>query len=78
MKKNLPMLLAAFLLLCFSETGFASLAVNSAGSAGTKRAEWVPNEIIVKFKEELSQEHISQVNRRHGTAVLYTSPFRRI
>jgi serine protease len=80
-KKNLPTLLAAFLLLCFSETGFANLAVNSAGSADTKRPEWVPNEIIVKFRKHLSQDQISRVNQRHGTAVLSTNPsagFKRI
>ena len=31
-KKNLPALLAAFLLLCFAETGFANLPINSMGS----------------------------------------------
>ncbi len=74
-KKNFPTLLAAFLLLCFAEIGFANFAINSAGSADTKRPKWVPNEIIVKFKNGVSKNHISQVNRRHGTSVLYTSPF---
>lgn len=74
-KKNLPALLAAFLLLCFSETGFAGFAINSAGLSDTKRPKWVPNEIIVKFRKHLSEDHINQVNRRHGTSVLYTSPF---
>jgi serine protease len=74
-KKNLPTLLAGFLLLCFSETGFANLAIRQAGSADTKRPEWVPNEIIVKFRKNLSQDRISQINRRHGTVVLSTSPF---
>jgi serine protease len=79
--KNLPTLLAAFLLLCFFETGFAGFAINSAGSTDTKRPEWVPNEIIVKFRKNLSEDHISKVNRRHGTTVLSTNPsagFKRI
>lgn len=74
-KKNLPALLAAFLLLCFAETGFANLPINSMGSADAERPRCVPNEIIVKFKEHLSKDHISQINRRHGTSALYTSPF---
>jgi thermitase len=72
-KKNLPTILAGFLLLCLSETGFAGFAVKSAGSADAKRPEWVPNEIIVKFKNGVSKNHISQVNRRHGTTVLSTN-----
>ena len=74
-KKNFPTLLACFLLLYLSETGFAGFAVNSTGSADTKRPEWVPNEIIVKFKNGVSKNHISQLNRRHGTSVLSTNPF---
>jgi serine protease len=71
--KNLSTLLAGFLLLCFSETGFANFAVNSAGLGNTNRPQWVPNEIIVKFRKNLSEDHISQVNRRHGTTVLSTN-----
>ena len=74
-KKNFPRLLAAFLLLCFAEVGFAGSAIHEAGFRTNRRPKWVPNEIIVKFKKGLSQDHISRVNRRHGTSVLYTSPF---
>ena len=72
-KKNLPTLLAGFLLLYFAEIGFASLAIGPAGRGTTKRPEWVPNEIIVKFKKRLSKERISLTNSRHGTTVLSTS-----
>jgi serine protease len=74
-KKNLPTLLAAFLLLCFAETGFAGLAISADRFSDAKRPKWVPNEIIVKFKNGVSKKHIDQVNRRHGTLVLSTSPF---
>jgi len=75
MKKNLSTLLAAFLLLCLAETGFAGPAINAAKLSGTKGPKWVPNEIIVKFKKHLSKDHISRINRRHGTSVSYSSPF---
>jgi len=80
-KKNLPMLLAGFLLLCFSETGFAGFAISSDRLSDAERPKWVPNEIIVKFKKGLSEYHVNQTNRRRGTYVLYTSPragFKRI
>ncbi|NIP32730.1 MAG: S8 family serine peptidase [Phycisphaerae bacterium] len=73
--KNLPALLAAFLLLCLSGTGFAAFAVKSAESTNAHRPQWVPNEIIVKFRNGVSKNHIDLVNRRHGTHVLSTSPF---
>ena len=66
MRKNLPILLTAFLLLH---------SVGAAGFGTTSRPEWVPNEIVVKFKDGLSEDRISRINRRHGTSVLYTSPF---
>jgi len=74
-KKTFPALLAGFLLLCFSETGFAGFAIRPARLRDAGRPKWVPNEIIVKFKKGLSEDHINQTNRRHGTSVLYTSPF---
>jgi len=72
--KNLPALLIAYLLLCLSGTRFSAFAVNSAGPVNTNRPQWVPNEIIVKFKNGVSKNHIDKVNRRHGTVVLYTNP----
>ncbi len=74
-KKNLPTLLTAFLLLCLAETGFAGHAINAARLSDSSGPKWVPNEIIVKFRKHLSQDHISQINRRHGTSILYSSPF---
>ena len=75
MKKNLTTLLAVFLLLYFAETGFAGLAVLPARIRATGRPKWVPNEIVVKFKNGLPKNRIDRINQRHGTSVLYTSPF---
>ena len=74
-KKNLPTLLAGFLLLCFTEIGFAGSAFGPAGLGTASGPKWVPNEIIVKFKKHLSEDRINRINRGHGTLVLYTSPF---
>ena len=37
--------------------------------------KYVPGEIIVKFKPGVRDEVISELNRKLGTSVLYTSPF---
>ena len=74
-RKNLSALLAAFWLLYFAEIGFGGLSIGPVRSGKARRPKWVPNEIIVKFKKGLSEDHINQTNRRHGTSVLYTSPF---
>lgn len=73
--KNLPTLLTAILLLYLAETGFAGPAIGRTGLENAARPKWVPNEIIVKFKKHLPKDHINEINRRHSTSVLYTSPF---
>jgi serine protease len=74
-KKNLPTLLSLFLLLCLAEIGFAGPAIDSARLSDSRGPKWVPNEIIVKFKNDISKNHIDQINRRHGTSIIYSSPF---
>ncbi len=37
--------------------------------------EYDPGEIIVKFKSGVSDEVISKINSRHGTSVIYASPY---
>ncbi|MCJ7694350.1 MAG: S8 family serine peptidase [Anaerolineaceae bacterium] len=37
--------------------------------------EYVPGEIIVKFKSGVSKEKISNINSKHGNSVIYTSPY---
>lgn len=63
------------MLLCFAETGFAGLAVRPVRLRAAGRPRWVQNEIVVKFKEGLPENRIDRINQRHGTSVLYTSPF---
>jgi len=69
-KKRLPTLLAVLLLL-----QFADITGGAAKLRTTGRVKWVPNEIIVKFKDDLPEDYIKHINRQHTTAVLYTSPF---
>jgi len=75
MKKNPSTLWAAFLLLYFAEIGFTGLAVRPVRLRAPERPRWVPNEIVVKFKKGVPENRIELINQRHGTSVLYTSPF---
>jgi len=74
-KKNLTALLLAVLFFYLAEIGFAGLEVRPVRLGASGRPKWVPNEIVVKFKDGLSKNHIDRINKRHGTSVLYTSPF---
>jgi len=40
-----------------------------------KKEDFVPDEIIVKFKPGVSHENIKSINARHGTSDIDTSPF---
>lgn len=40
-----------------------------------KTEKYVPGEILVKFKPGLSDKEIGNINAKHGTSVLYTSPY---
>ncbi len=75
MVKNFRTLLAAFLLLCVAEIGLAGTAISPTGQRAVERPRWVPNEIIVKFRTGLSKDHVKQINQRHTTSALRTSPF---
>lgn len=68
--KNIHILLITLLVL--SITSYAAGASDLVDSA---RPRWVPNEIIVKFKNDVSEDKISYINQSHGASVLYTSPF---
>ena len=37
--------------------------------------EYVPGELIVKFKPGVSNREIANINSKHGTSVIYTSPY---
>jgi serine protease len=73
--KSLRIVLTAILLLRFAEVGLAGVSVRSAGSVSTGRPKWLASEIVVKFKNEVSEDRIDRMNQRHATAVLHTSPF---
>ncbi len=38
-------------------------------------AKWAADEIVVKFRLNISEDKISKINQQHATAVLYTSPY---
>jgi len=40
-----------------------------------KTEKYVPGEILVKFKPGLSDKEVNNINAKHGTSVLYTSPY---
>jgi serine protease len=53
-----------------SSPGFAQIK-HGLRTAGNPR--WVPNEIVVKFKQGVSEEAIAKVNRDHGASILSVS-----
>lgn len=40
-----------------------------------KKQNWAYDHIIVKFKKNLPEQRVKQINTKHGTSLLYTSPF---
>ena len=40
-----------------------------------KGLKWVPNEILVKFKNGVSKENISKLNKKNGTEILSKSKY---
>ncbi len=70
MKKKFPILLTILFVFCSG--------IHSPGVSGIDvpaRPKCVPNEIVVKFKKDISDDCVLHINRRHGTSLLYTSPF---
>jgi subtilisin family serine protease len=71
--------LAGLLTLCalfFSaHISFAGQPAGRADAGLRTRPKGVPDEIIVKFRSGVSDGRINQINRRHGAALKYTSPF---
>ena len=73
-----------YVVCLWSVHGFADTSLQE-GDSGTPTNrnvhEYVPGEILVKFKENVTRDQIESVNRAHASSVLYTSPyagFRRI
>ena len=73
--KSLRIVLAAILLLLFCGASLAGVSVRPAGTVLADRPKWIAGEIVVKFKNGVSEDRIDRVNQRHATAVLDTSPF---
>jgi subtilisin family serine protease len=76
MKKNLLIVLTASLLL-----HLAGPTVNANRRGTQDEPKYVPDEIIVKFRDGISEEQIKQINQRHRASISYKSPvaaFRRI
>ena len=45
------------------------------GKRPTDQTNYVPGEIIVRFKQDVPEEAIAELNSRQGVSVIYTSPF---
>ncbi|MHC4336176.1 MAG: S8 family peptidase, partial [Planctomycetota bacterium] len=63
------------LIFGLAENVCAGISADSGQVSLSKRAKWVPDEIIVKFRKGVSEDHVKRINGRHRTSVLYTSPF---
>lgn len=68
--KNIALLLS--LLAISNLTGLSFAAQKSPEHL---RQKWATDEIIVKFKEDVSNEQIGKINSKHGSSVLHTSRF---
>ena len=75
MRKRLIISLTLCLMFGVAESVFARFSPDSARPGLSTRAKRVPGEIIVKFREGVAKDHADRINARHGTSVLYTSPF---
>lgn len=77
-KMNLAILISVAFLFATSSVLFAQIFEKRPSLAGH---EYVPDEIIVKFKSEASEERIARINQRHRTSIVSRSPvlgFRRV
>ncbi len=77
MKRMLLTLAALCVITGFVRAVPANLSVAPPKAQNAKKPKWVKNEIIVKFKEDVSETKSKQINKRHGTSVIYTSPYGR-
>ncbi len=74
-KRVLLTILTTSWVLCIAETGLGGIRSGQRRFGINPGPKWDPNEIVVKFRNGLSQNAIDQINHRHAAAVLYTSPF---
>ncbi len=76
MRTNLVLVLVGFLVLGFTGISFGQVKLfekDMVGAIGGPK--WAPGEIIVKFTPGTPKNVIANLNSKHGTSVLYTSPF---
>jgi serine protease len=77
-KGKISLIILVSVILVFTATAFAQIIEKKPSIAGK---EYVPGEIIVKFKSEVSEDAITKTNQRHRASVVYKSPvlgFRRL
>lgn len=73
--------MTAFLLLHFAQIGFAGPSLGLTSLKTADGPKYVPDEIIVKFRDGVSEKQIEQINQRHRASISYKSPvaaFRKI
>lgn len=57
----------------FYSSGFFPMVSAASGQAVRNHRRWVPDEIIVKFEEGLSDKALSDINLRYGGRIAYSS-----
>ncbi len=65
------------LLVCLSvlvQAGFAA-QFRTRSMVAVEHPEYVPDEIVVKFKKDASHDQIGLINKKNQASVIYTSPF---
>jgi subtilisin family serine protease len=75
MKRMVLTLAALCVITGFVRAASPNLRVKPPKAQSVKKPKWVKNEIIVKFKEDVSETKSKQINKRHGTSAIYTSPY---
>ncbi len=74
-RTNLVLVLVGFLVLGFTGISFGQELFVKDGVGAIEGPKWAPGEIIVKFNPGTPENVIANLNSKHGTSVLYTSPF---
>ena len=77
-KGKISLIILVSVILVFTATAFAQIIEKRPSIAGK---EYVPGEIIVKFKPLVNEETVTKINQRHRASVVYKSPvlgFRRL
>jgi serine protease len=73
MKKLLTLFILCALFATFSGDGFSQMLSKPLRHPGSEK--WMPDEIVVKFKNNVPAQTIDRLNSRHGATVLSTSRY---